>query len=254
MKPLPSHNTHPPHSCCRPLLTRWQCTECLQWARLCSKYCTYNSELSEQFPHLLELWSQQRRKTIKNTQKCHTSIDKYHEEETRRQWDSDGAVGTGVALSDEGDLRGPLWAWTWGVRERARRNVWVKKGYAWRHGEKGGGGGNQMKVGAVDSALSVTEVGGFWERGAGSDVHIARTALAAGGEQTVGEQGRVASPLPWAVINSQSGRHGLHLQGTDNPLGGVLMVSLGAQAPDGRLSSSGSQGSSSLSNAEVSFL
>lgn len=165
-----------------------------------------------------------------------------------------GAVGTGVALSDEGDLRGPLWAWTWGVRERAGRNVWVKKGCAWRHGEKGSGGGNQMKVGAVNSALSVTGVCGFWEKYAGSDVHIARTTLAAGGEQTVGEQGRMASPLPWAVINSQSARHGLYLQETDNPLGGVLMASLGAQALDGRLSSSGSQGSSSLSNAEISFL
>lgn len=103
MKPLPSHNTHPPHSCCRPLLTRWQCTECLQWARLCSKYCTYNSELSEQFPHLLELWSQQRRKTIKNKQKCHTSIDKYHEEETRWQWDSDRGSGD----------RGGSFRWRW---------------------------------------------------------------------------------------------------------------------------------------------
>lgn len=95
---------------------------------------------------------------------------------------------------------------------------------------------------------------GFEERGAGSDVPIARTTLAVGGGQTVGEQGRTASPLLLAIIHSQSARYGLDFQGTDKPLGGVLMTSLGAQAPNGRLSSPESQGSSSLSSAEISFL
>lgn len=117
-----------------------------------------------------------------------------------------------------------------------------------------GSGGGSHEDGAVDSALSVTEVCGLWGERCRVWCTCCKNTLAAWGEQTVGEQGRMGSPLLGAITNSQSGRYGLYFRGTDKPLGGVLMTSLGAQTPNGWPSSSGSQGSSSWSNAETSFL